>query len=381
MHPSSTARAHPAGLVPATARSAGHSVRPRAPKPKPKRRNAAKFPEILLVGDRQRARGVERSLGQLRVMTRHLPSLAKAREAASAACVAVVLVPPLPETETLSAVHGLRAQAWANPLPLFVVVPDEFGDRKARRLYDEGATAVFEWPYEAILLPQMVTDLLGAVPKKGDKAGDAALSRAVRARLQLAEIAGEDVEVKVVAGVATLRGWVKSYWAKQRVENMLIHVPGVVAVLTANLEVRPRKRPDGELARNIRNVMRSVMPDPKTVSVTVRDGAVVLAGSVDDHDDLARLVTVVGNVEGVRSIQNLVTVSAKATKKARGIANRLRSALESMWPSADTTVTVFGHVAVISGRVRSLADKRGIEALALDTPGIGRAVNKLTVRP
>jgi len=226
----------------------------------------------------------------------------------------------------------------------------------------------------------MLTELAGAAPIDGDDDVDAPLERAVRARLELSDITGEDVSVHVKSSTAVLSGTVASYWKKHRLVDALDHVPGVTGVVAEDVDVVPPERPDHDLLRDLRNALQSAARiDPRTVSVSVQRGAVSVAGSVSSHGDLERIVRVIGNVEGVRSVRNMLTVSPEVTERSRSLAQRLCTSVETLWSRASARVSVFGHVAVLTGHVRTLADKRGIERHVLDVPGIGRVVNKLRV--
>lgn len=286
----------------------------------------------------------------------------------------VILVEPLPELQVVDATRELSSEA---PLhTVFVVVPEDYSDRRARRIYEAGAVAVFSWPREALVLPAMVSDLLGASPRRGQR-GDAALARAVRARLDLAD--DMKVRARVIGGNIELRGQLGSYWKKARLVDMLSQIPGVTAVRCEGIEIVPVERPDAQLRRSVRAILESVTgAEGHSISVSVEDGVVELSGTIGRHAELGRLISVVGNVEGVRGIHNHVTVSA-STDKARGIAIRLSKKIEALCPDARAAVSVFGYIAVIDGHVSTLADKRAIEELARDTPGVGRVVNKLAV--
>lgn len=347
---------------------------------KTKRSSSPAEREILLFGDPKTTRAVKRALGKLDTIVRQLASVEEIREELSQATRAVVLVAPLPDIEAVGAVKKLEDGARSAEAPVFVVVPEVYPDRRARKLYEAGVAAVFEWPYEALLLPAMLTDLAGAMPKGGTKAKDAALRRAVKARLALSDVAGDRLEAKVVAGTAVLSGCVDSYWKKQRVEGVLSHVPGVTAVVAEDVEVEPPTRPDRTIARDVRNALRSVArADPRTISISVQDGAIALAGTVTTHADLERAVQVTSNIEGVRHIRSLLTVSPEDTRRSRRLAEQLRKSLETLWSEAAVQVSVFGHIAVVGGNAPTLADKRKIEAFVRGVPGIGRVVNKMQV--
>jgi len=331
-----------------------------------------------VVGRGHRAQSISRRVDRLRLRVRIVSEVAEAVEKVSEATAAVVLVEPLPEeVPAVEAIEDLRGRggSWA----VFVVVAEDYPDRRARRLYEAGATAVFAWPREALVLPAMLRDLLRVPAKGGRSSGDAALSRAVRARLQLDDDAS--VTARISGGIVTLAGQMSSYWRKTRLVDMLGQIPGVLSVHCDAVEIVPVKRPDEELATDVRNVLLSVAGvDARTIAVEVHDGMVTLTGTVSRHGELGRLTNVVGNIEGVRGIDSHVSISS-TTSTARGLSSRLRKKIEAMFPTTRAIVTVFGTIAVLDGHVPTLSEKRSIEDLARDTPGIERVVNKLTVSP
>ena len=332
----------------------------------------------MVVGARVQTRAIERGLAQLDLLICPSPTVSLAAELLSPTTLAVVLVYPLGELSATRAVAQIT-DALARALPIFVVVPDEFSDEKARKLYKAGAAAVLEWPYEALLLPTMLTDLVGAAPRKRTR-GDAQLTRAVQTRLTLSERIMGETSAQVVGGVARVSGRVRSYWARQRVEDLLSHVPGIVAVNTDDVKVVTTARPDPQLLRHVRNVLRGMAGiDAATISTRVAEGEVTLAGNVATHADLQRILAVVGNVAGVRAIHNLLVVSRAQTKRARGLATRLNRGIAALFPGEAAQATVFGSVAVLNGHTRTLADKRAVGGYCGDTDGIETVVNKLTV--
>lgn len=345
--------------------------------------SGGRYPELLLVGEPSRSEGVQRALSKVRLTTRREPSFAVASSAVGADTCGAILVAPLAEQDLGEAVDVLRfSQDVHGSFAVFVVVPEETEAELARVLYARGALAVFEWPTEALLLPRMVVEILGtSADETPAEDVDTAIERTVNARLQLGEAIGGNVHAEVKDGVAEVLGSVDSLWKKQRVETMLLRVPGLLGVDMARVEVISPEHSDVELARLVRDVIMSASEgDTSTLSSSVRAGKVVLAGTVSNHDELERLVRIVANVRGVRMVENLVTVSATETRRARGLAEHLQRKVETLHPDADIRVAVFGEVAVLSGQVPLLATKRAVERHIGAESGVARVVNKLQVR-
>jgi osmotically-inducible protein OsmY len=75
------------------------------------------------------------------------------------------------------------------------------------------------------------------------------------------------------------------------------------------------------------------------------------SGSVADRLELERLNEIVSHVKGVREIDNLATVSPLQEDKDRVVARRVHNVFTLFFPLEKVSVSVFGGVAVLSGRV------------------------------
>lgn len=336
--------------------------------------------DLVVIGDAEHIDGVCSALGKVDALVHRVDTVEQALECAGGRALAHVLVTPLPEAELAAAVVQLIGVG-----PVFVVVPESFSDERALRLYEAGTAAVFEWPLEASLLPRVVQDRLAlpSRPALRSTDGDDVLAGSIRTRLELARPDLPALTVRVDGGVVEIEGAVDSLWKKERVSQMVEHVPGVRAVLTEAIEVAPSSRSDAEIEQDVRGLLGIVLGDAehRTVSISVEDGAVVLAGNVARREHVDRLLVFVGNVRGVRVIRNLVAVSAAANQRDRGLTERLSTALSDIYPDSELSTICFGPVAVVRGRVPRLSTKREILDVVAHQDGIERVVDKLEVVP
>jgi len=333
--------------------------------------------DVVVIGDVDHAQGVCDSLRRISTSVHHVPTLARALERGLGRAMAHVLVSPLPEAELAAAIVQLRICG-----PVFVVVPEDFSDARARSLYEKGSHVVFEWPAEAQLMPRMVQERLELTPRPTGPVRDAdlALSRSIRTRLDLARPSFTEIAADVDDGVVRLHGSTDSVWKKHQLEAMVVHVPGVRAVLGEEVEVIPPERADALIDRDLRGVIDIVLGSgARTVSFSVQDAAVVLVGNVSRSEDVERLLTFIGNVRGVKVIRNLLTVSSEASRRDRGVLERLHTALTEIYPDYRLRLACFGHVAVVGGQVPRLSIKRDIEDILAHQSGIARVVNKIEV--
>ena len=338
-------------------------------------------PEVVVVGDADARAHIVETMSSLAVALYSAESVEEAESRVGPATVAVVLVLPVSDSEPRRALARVRDGGERGPLPAFVVVPHAYPGYGARRLYDEGAAAVFEWPGEALLLPRVVREILDLETEPGHPGeADRALTEAVEARLHVADGIGQSIHAEVRDGVVRVRGRVASLWQKHRVRNLLEHVPGVTAIVDRELEVQPPKRPDDDLQRHVQDLVACVPGiEPGTLSVSVHDGQVELAGNVGSRGKMQRLVEMISNVEGIRSVHNHAVVTHQGAKRSANLARALEGGVRALHPDADVHVSVFGSVAVLTGSVPVLALRSEIERQMRRRNEIDRVVNKITV--
>jgi hypothetical protein len=236
-------------------------------------------PRILLAGEELDA--VAAGVKELAVQVQRAANLDAALAALDTSVIAAFLIAPLPDRPLTTAVATLRdatGPAW----PIFVVVPDGTPDIQTRRLYRKGATLVFEWPREALLLPRVALEMLEVDPRRSAATGeDLQLEKALRARLALVPGSGEPIRVQVRKGTAFLAGEVATLWRKRRIEGSAERMPGIASVISRHLTVSPSGLGDREIARKIRALLRAATSvEEQTLAVSVDDGHAVLTGTV-----------------------------------------------------------------------------------------------------
>jgi len=337
---------------------------------------------ILIVGNRRRAIAVEHALSQLAIATSRLPDLDALGTAPNA--LAIVLVAPLKMGRSLAdSIRRVRHNfEHGDQLPVFAVVGDRPLDRQVRRLYQVGATAVFEWPREGLLLPRLVAEALAIELVRGRTGKpDGALARSLRARLRLLPWDVSSVDLQAGHGTVYVSGKIPSLWHKVELEQFIANTPGVQDVRTDDLWVTPSGLSDHHIAGAVRAVLRSTSSiDDATLSVAVRSGYVVLAGSVADRRELDRILGVLVHVSGVRGIENATIVSQKQQQSDRTTVRRVRARLAAAFPDLHITASVFGTNVVLSGQVPRLSLKWEIDRLVRQDISVSHVINKLAVR-
>jgi osmotically-inducible protein OsmY len=191
------------------------------------------------------------------------------------------------------------------------------------------------------------------------------------------------IGVTVTNGVVTLTGTVPSYAERLAAQEAAHRVAGVLDVAN-DLEVVPSgalTRTDTAIAQAVRHALEwdALVPDERIQS-TVADGWVTLEGTVDYWHQRVDAERAVRNLAGVRGVTNRIVVSAPAVEAAK-IQAEIEQALERR---AERTakriqVTVQDGTVTLTGRVRSLAEKRAIIGAVHGTPGVRAVHDQLVI--
>jgi osmotically-inducible protein OsmY len=335
----------------------------------------------VLIGLPGRLTAVERALADF------APAIRKERwgddlgEVVDEQTVAMVLVEPLTGTSITRAVSMAGEALAGSEISLFAVVDDGVRDNVVRQLYQGGASAVFEWPREAMLVPQVLAELMGADRVRGRASeADRALARAVKIYLSIAAGIYRGLRVRARGGAVSVSGTVSALWQKDEIEEVASNVPGVKSVGLRKVEVAHSGVSDRKVGSMVRSVLRNTSEvDEQTLSVSVRNGRVTLAGSTVGRRELWRALKLISHVRGVRLIEDVTVVSSTQKKRDRTLARQIREALDVTFAGEEIALSVFGGYVVLRGRVSTLGEKKRIERFIIGDPSVRRVVNKLEV--
>jgi osmotically-inducible protein OsmY len=194
----------------------------------------------------------------------------------------------------------------------------------------------------------------------------------------------EDIGVTVEKGVVTLRGDVKSYAEKTGAERVALRVYGVKAVAN-DLNVRigsALTRTDSDIALAAVNALKwnSQVPAGK-ITVTVRQGWVTLKGEVDWNFQRDTAARVVRELLGVIGVENGITVKPRVS--VADVESKIEAALKR---SAEVdarriNVGVTDGKVVLSGNVRSWAEREEARRAAWAAPGVRDVEDRIAVVP
>lgn len=263
--------------------------------------------ELLVVGPAERRAHLQQAMQELAPLLRGVDRLDEARARIVADTSAIVLL-DAGAGRFADAVGELRVVLADRHLPIVVIAEKGCANEQVRAAYDAGATAVLEWPTEALLLPQLLRELL-ELPNEAlpHAAADVALTEAVAARLRLDEVLAHRISCRVVGGAAVVRGELASLWERDRLVRLVAAVPGITHVVDHGVVVRPTTVPDDELDEKVAGVVRSTgNVEARALEVTVSAGVVTLAGYAAP-ETATRVRNAVRAIPGVQRVHDVST--------------------------------------------------------------------------
>jgi len=193
------------------------------------------------------------------------------------------------------------------------------------------------------------------------------------------------IGVAVRNGVVTLTGSVSSYPQRFAAERAARRVDGVKAVAN-DIEVKVPTaaiRSDADIAAAAVNALRwDVQVPDERIQVTVRDGWVTLEGDVDYWYQKQAAERDVRNLQGVKGVINNIRVVAPRISPAE-VKAKIEQALErsAELDAKHINVETYDGRLVLTGKVRSLAEKEEAEAAAWSTRGVSEVENRIVVSP
>jgi osmotically-inducible protein OsmY len=210
---------------------------------------------------------------------------------------------------------------------------------------------------------------------------------AIRSDIQAAigerpEFRSNPIAIAVREGVVTIGGFVQTLNQKWAAEEIAKSVPGVIAVVD-EIEVRLPGidgRPDPEIAQDILTALDIELGDVVDgIKVSVENGAVTLEGEVQGQRQRDRARELAALVRGVVAVNSNLKVRPGPTgvslkRKIKDIFHH-----NAEIDANNILIDADGGRIVLSGTVRSWAEREEAERVARHTPGVSAVENHIVI--
>lgn len=195
------------------------------------------------------------------------------------------------------------------------------------------------------------------------------------------EVVATEIGVGVSEGIITLTGFVETYAEKLAAERAVSGVRGVRGIAN-DLQVRAAQLTDAEIARNAAHALESNVKVPADqLTVALQDGFATLRGTVVWAYQKEAAADSIRNLLGIREVFNEIEITPAASPLE--IEETIAAALarSTFFDEHRIQIEADQGAVMLSGHVRSMAERAEAERIAWAAPGVASVNNRLIVTP
>jgi osmotically-inducible protein OsmY len=245
--------------------------------------------------------------------------------------------------------------------------------------------------YRVALALAVFSLLLIVVPLRAFQHDDRIVKSARNSYVFQVYLKGDDIKIESKNGAVTLTGVVSEEFHKSLAKETVEALPGVVSV-DNRLELKgapPTANSDAWVEVKVKSTLlfhRSVSAED--TEIDVKYGVVTLRGKATSQAQKELTTEYAKDVEGVKSVNNEMTVSGQKTHRSVEVkiddASITAQVKMALWVHRSTSVVntkveTNRGVVMVSGKAKNVAEKDLVAKLAGDIKGVKSVKNRMTV--
>lgn len=249
--------------------------------------------------------------------------------------------------------------------------------------------------YSAGLMTTAIILSVSSMPVQASTMDDSIESSARKSYVFMTYLTGDDIKIHSKDGVVSLTGTVSEESHKSLAQETVTGLPGVKSVEN-RLEVRgvpPTPNSDAWIRDKVKaTLLLHESLNAANTEVDFKDGIVTLRGNASSHAQKDLTTEYARDVEGVKEVNNEMTVTASTTLKDilrtpgeliddASIIAQVKIALlfHRSTSALHTRVETKLGVVTLGGKAKNAAERDLVTKLVTDIPGVKSVKNEMTI--